>query len=185
MTSSSVDASRVRSVRRGRVALLVALAIALPMVLSTGHASASAAPKKSASLSGPASVCTPGQLQPSISATIESDTFSSIVVFLQTSLENISKKSCSIEIGPTSPSTQIDNPDGTLAWNNCYVGDQPGACPLYLVLKTLKPKATYSWSTTWPPTPSTKVLPTPGTYTFSANFSGTVAPLTTLFVLAN
>jgi hypothetical protein len=80
---------------------------------------------------------------------------------------------------------RIDNPDGTLAWNNCYVGDQPGACPLFLELKTLKPKAMYSWSTTWPPSPSTMVLPTPGTYTFSANYSGAVPSLTTLFVLAN
>jgi hypothetical protein len=106
-------------------------------------------------------------------------------VYLQTSLQNISKKSCSIEIGPTSPSLEVDNPDGTVAWNNCYAGDEPGACPLFLELKVLRPKATYSWSSTWPPAGSTAALPTPGTYKFKANYSVGGASLSTLFVLAN
>jgi hypothetical protein len=166
------------------VKFFLAFAILTPMMFASGQIVAGAAPKKSPLIT-PASPCTSNQIRPSISATIESDSSSSIVVLLQTSLVNISKKSCSIEIGPTSPSLKVDNPDGTLAWNNCFAGDQPGACPLFLELKTLKPKGTYSWSTTWPPTPSSTVLPTPGTYTFTAFYDGIAASLSTIFVLAN
>jgi hypothetical protein len=34
-------------------------------------------------------------------------------------------------------------------WNNCYSGDQPGACAMFLMLHVLKPKASYVLARSW------------------------------------
>ena len=181
----AVDVAR-RDKRSSRAAtLLVSLVVIFPIVVGSAQASAKTVTKKTSTLSVLTGPCTADQMSPSISSTIETDSSSSIVVYLQTSLKNISKKTCSIDVGPTSPSLEVDNPDGTVAWNNCYADDEPGACPLFLELKILKPKETYSWSSTWPPSSSTAALPTPGTYKFSASYGSGSSSVSTLFVLAN
>jgi hypothetical protein len=96
-----------------------------------------------------------------------------IMVVMISSIRNTSGKICSVAVGPTSPSLAVTNPEGVVAWNNCYANDQPGACALYLVARTLKPGATYAKTFAWDQRsgPQPARVPT-GTYHLTAQFSG-------------
>ncbi len=71
------------------------------------------------------------------------------IVKMTSSIRNKSKTTCSVLVGPTSPSFSVTNSRGVDVWNNCYADDQPGACPEYLIARNLKPGATYSGTVAW------------------------------------
>jgi hypothetical protein len=110
---------------------------------------------------------------------------SSSLVVMTSSVRNVSRKSCSVGVGPTSPSFTVTNAQGVTVWNNCFVNDRPGACALYLVAHTLKPGATFATTVRWdqragqPPTRA----PT-GAYRLTAQVSDVAGHRTTSFELA-
>jgi len=71
------------------------------------------------------------------------------LVKLTVTIRNESTRTCSVAIGPTSPSFSILNARGTVVWNNCYSGDHPGACAMFLMLHVLKAKASYVLARSW------------------------------------
>jgi hypothetical protein len=94
-------------------------------------------------------------------------------VKLSVTIRNESTRSCSVAIGPTSPSFSILNERGTVMWNNCYAGDHPGACAMFLMLHVLKPKASYVIARSWNQRdgPQSKFV-TRGTYEVMSSSSG-------------
>jgi hypothetical protein len=103
---------------------------------------------------------------------------------MTSSVRNVSKKSCSVGVGPTSPSFAITNSKGAVVWNNCYANDRPGACALYLVAHTLRPGVTLATIVEWDQRagqPPTRV--STGAYRLTAQFSGMSGRRTTSFEL--
>ena len=68
---------------------------------------------------------------------------------MKVTIRNISSRTCSVAIGPTSPSLSIVNAKGSVVWNNCYAGDQPGACAMFLMLHTLNANTAYTLAKSW------------------------------------
>jgi len=89
------------------------------------------------------------------------------------SIRNKSASACTVLFGPTSPSFTVSNSSGFEVWNNCYAGDHPGACPQYLIARSLKPGATYSKTVAWDQRsgkPPARVPP--GVYQLTVHFAG-------------
>lgn len=61
---------------------------------------------------------------------------------------NTSSSNCQIGIGP-SIGFSVTNSKGGVVWNQCYVNDSPGACPLFLVRHTVASKATLAEIGSW------------------------------------
>jgi hypothetical protein len=154
-----------------------------PLILVCGYASAEAAPRPSNARIAPTTQCTSAQVRESVAATIEATSSPVVSVLLQTSLQNISKKSCTIAVGPTSPSLVVTDQEGNVAWNNCFTANGEGACAQFLVLKTLKPNTSFTWSMSWHPTLSSTTPPPPWTYTFHSSFGSVNKSGTSPFVL--
>jgi hypothetical protein len=95
------------------------------------------------------------------------------LVKLTVTIRNEATRSCSVAIGPTSPSFSIVNARGTVVWNNCYTGDHPGACAMFLMLHVLKPKASYVLARSWNQRdgPQSKFVAR-GTYEVTSSSSG-------------
>jgi hypothetical protein len=95
------------------------------------------------------------------------------LVELTVTIRNESTRSCSVAIGPTSPSFSILNARGVVVWNNCYTGDHPGACAMFLMLHVLKPKASYVLARSWNQRdgPQSKFVPR-GAYEVTSSSSG-------------
>jgi hypothetical protein len=106
------------------------------------------------------------------------------LVRMSVSILNLSSKSCSMAVGPTSPSLSIVNAKGVVFWNNCYVGDQPGACAMFLRLHVVQPKKSYSFTRSWDQRsgPYSTVVARGG-YVLTSNFSGINAQRKILFTL--
>ncbi|HEV3188058.1 MAG TPA: hypothetical protein VGZ04_08430 [Acidimicrobiales bacterium] len=101
------------------------------------------------------------------------------------SVRNVSKKNCSVGIGPTSPAFTVTNANGGVVWNNCYANDRPGACALYLVAHTLKPGTTFKTTVKWDQQTGQRPTRVPtGAYRLTAQFSGMSGHRTTSFELA-
>lgn len=98
------------------------------------------------------------------------------IVRMTWSIRNVSAATCNLGIGATSPSFSVTNSRGVEVWNNCYANDRPGACPMYLLLLSLKPGATYSKSFAWDqrsgPTPTRVPV---GVYQMSVRFGAIAA----------
>jgi hypothetical protein len=94
-------------------------------------------------------------------------------VIVRLSIRNTSSHSCTIAVGPTSPSLAILNHQGDVLWNNCYTGDQPGACAMFLMLHILKPDTAYSLTKSWNQRSGSpaKLVPR-GDYVLTSNVSG-------------
>jgi hypothetical protein len=108
-----------------------------------------------------------------------------IMVVTISSIRNTSGKICSVAIGPTSPSLTVTNPKGVVVWNNCYANDQPGACALYLVARTLKPGATYAKTFAWDQRSGQPPARVPtGTYQLTTQFSSIAGRHAVRFQLA-
>jgi Protein of unknown function (DUF4232) len=108
-----------------------------------------------------------------------------ISVKMTASIRNVSSSACSIIAGAISPSYLITNAKGVVVWNNCYASKgQPGACPLFLVLRRLNPGATYSATVTWNQMAGSK--PTRvggGIYELHATFTGLAKTIMVKFTL--
>ena len=93
-------------------------------------------------------------------------------VKMTVAIHNESARACSVAIGPTSPSLSILNSKGVVVWNNCYANDQPGACALYLMLRTLAAKGSYTISRSWNQRSGpTSDFVARGKYTLTSSFS--------------
>jgi hypothetical protein len=125
---------------------------------------------------GRVAACRVSQVRESLSLSGESYAPGTSVT-ITVSIHNLSSKSCGVAVGPTSPSLSIRNAKGVVVWNNCYVGDQPGACAMFLTLHVLKPKTSYSFNRTWNQRaePNSKFVAR-GTYELTSNFSGLDSP---------
>jgi hypothetical protein len=93
-------------------------------------------------------------------------------VTMTVTIRNDSKRTCAITVGPTSPSMAITNSRGDIRWNNCYADDQPGACAMYLMLRSLAAGGHYSLTKKW----DQRFGPTHGfvargTYSLTTSFS--------------
>ena len=84
---------------------------------------------------------------------------------------NVSSRTCTVAVGGTSPSMTITNATRVVVWDNCYSNDQPGMCPQYLALRTLKSGGKYSTTRTWNQHIGGKVAPR-GTYEFILSYAG-------------
>jgi hypothetical protein len=94
-------------------------------------------------------------------------------VVMRVSIINVSSRSCAIGVGPTSPTLSIINTKGDVIWNNCYAGDQPGACAMFLMLRTLKPGPSYALAKSWNQrTGPEHSFAARGTYVLTSNVSG-------------
>jgi hypothetical protein len=106
-------------------------------------------------------------------------------VVMRVSIRNVSSHSCSVAVGPTSPSMSVLNAKGTEVWNNCYAGDQPGACAMFLMLRTLKSNTAYTLTKTWnQQTGSTQKFVARGRYVLTSNVSGVGSEKKVDFTLA-
>lgn len=95
------------------------------------------------------------------------------IVKMTSSVRNTSKATCSVSVGPTSPSFAVTNSKGVEVWNNCYAGDRPGACPQYLIARSLKPGATFSKTVAWDQRSGSPPARVPaGIYKVTTHFTG-------------
>jgi hypothetical protein len=92
--------------------------------------------------------CAPSALRETLS-TNASSYRSSEPVEMKVTIRNISSRSCSVAVGPTSPSLSIVNAKGEVVWNNCYAAGQPGACALFLMQRPLKADAVCTLAKSW------------------------------------
>jgi hypothetical protein len=96
-----------------------------------------------------------------------------VSIVMRVSIRNVSSRSCSVAVGPTSPSMAILNSKGDVIWNNCYAGDQPGACAMFLMLRDLKPNTAYTLTKIWNQrTGSSQKFVARGRYVLTSNVSG-------------
>jgi hypothetical protein len=145
-----------------------------------GTASASPAPRASASLS--AAQCGSSQLRELVSTNFASYG-PGTAVKMTVAITNVSTKTCSITVGPTSPSFSVANSRGKEIWNNCFANDRPGACAMYLMLRSLKPAATFSESFYWKQKIDGVRVPV-GVYELTVRGDGSTASQSVKFVLA-
>ena len=71
------------------------------------------------------------------------------VVSMKLFIRNTSDRSCTLAVGPSTPSFTITNAKGQTVWSACDVADRPGACALYLAQRTLAPGATFTRTVVW------------------------------------
>ncbi len=92
---------------------------------------------------------------------------------MTSSIRNKSDATCSVWIGPISPSFRVTNSKGVEIWNNCYADDQAGACPRYLIARSLKLGSTYSKTVAWDQRSGTPPARVPaGVYKLTTQFAG-------------
>jgi hypothetical protein len=116
--------------------------------------------------------CRPSDLRESLSTNAKSFASGSTVI-MRLALRNVSARSCTIAVGPTSPSLSILNSRGTVIWNNCYSGDQPGACAMFLMLRTIQPTKSYALAKSWNQrTGKLNNFAARGNYVVTSNVSG-------------
>ena len=140
--------------------------------LIAGVGSLSSAPLAGAQTNSRVSPCRVSQVRESLSTNAKTYAPGTSVK-MTVSIRNLSAKTCDVAIGPTSPSVSIINAQGAVVWNNCYAGDQPGACAMFLMQHILKPKGLYSFSKSWNQRSGpTSTFAARGTYELTSNFSG-------------
>ena len=93
-------------------------------------------------------------------------------VKLSASIRNTSPRSCTVAVGPTSPTFSVRTSQGVVVWSSC--GGEAGlsACAQYLVLRTLAPGTAVRVGATWDQrsgTPLRRVAV--GTYRASVGFA--------------
>jgi len=71
------------------------------------------------------------------------------LVTMTLSVRSTAARACRLAVGPSSPAFSVTNAHGTVVWNNCYVNDQPGACAMYVVARTLPAGALFTQTRTW------------------------------------
>jgi len=156
------------------------LLVVCSLLSVAGAAAASPAPRASASLAR--AQCESSQLREVVSTNFASYG-PGTPVKMTVSITNISTKTCSITVGPTSPSFHVTNSKGTALWNNCFAGDRPGPCAMYLMLRSLKPTSTFAESFTWNQKIGGARVPV-GIYQLTVHTDGITASHSVKFVLA-
>jgi ABC-type transport system substrate-binding protein len=121
----------------------------------------------------PATVsCRTSALRETLSTNEKSFTPGTTVV-MRLVLRNVGSRACTIAVGPTSPSLTILNAKDKVIWNNCYAGDQPGACAMFLMLRTIEPDTSYTLSKSWNQrTGLSNNFAARGRYVLTSNVSG-------------
>lgn len=116
--------------------------------------------------------CSASQLK--IALTTNARTYGpGVSVAMATSITNDAPRSCTIAVGPTSPSMTITNAKGVVVWNNCGAGSGLGACPLYMMVRTLNSGGAYREAFRWDQrTGSPASQAPPGPYRLTARFNG-------------
>ena len=105
---------------------------------------------------------------------------------MTSSIRNKSKTTCSVLVGPTSPSFTVTNSRGVEVWNNCYAHDQPGACPQYLIARNLKPRAKYAKTVRWDQRSGKPPAQVPASdYELTTHFAGIAGNHTARFQLTS
>jgi hypothetical protein len=70
----------------------------------------------------------------------------------------------------------ITNVHGDVVWDNCYVGDRPGACAMFLMLHSIASNGVYTIDKTWNQrSGSSHGFVARGTYTLTSSVSGVTA----------
>lgn len=93
-------------------------------------------------------------------------------VKLSASIRNTSPRSCTVAVGPTSPTFSVRTSQGVVVWSSCGGEGGLSACAQYLVLRTLAPGTAVRVGATWDQrsgTPLRRVAV--GTYRASAGFA--------------
>jgi hypothetical protein len=93
-------------------------------------------------------------------------------VKLSASIRNTSPRSCTVAVGPTSPTFSVRTSQGGVVWSSCGGEGGFSACAQYLVLRTLAPGTAVRVGTTWDQrsgTPLRRVAV--GTYRASVGFT--------------
>ena len=93
-------------------------------------------------------------------------------VKLSASIRNTSSRSCTVAVGPTSPTFSVRTSQGVVLWTSCGGGVGFSACVQYLVLRTLAPGTAVRVGATWDQrsgTPLRRVAV--GTYRASVGFA--------------
>ncbi len=102
------------------------------------------------------------------------------IVKMTASMRNTSPRSCTIAMGPSSPTFTVLNSHGVVVWSRCGVNSGLAACPQFLALRTLAPGVVVRVGATWDQrsgTPLRRVAP--GTYRARARFArGTLSAST-------
>jgi len=97
-------------------------------------------------------------------------------VVLTSSITNRSKSACTVWLGGVSPSLVITDSKGVEVWDQCWYHDQPGACPLFLVVHQLDPGQTYTKTARWDQRSGMSgerpVRVPAGTYRFATQYTG-------------
>ena len=154
--------------------IILALTVALvgSIWLGVGQAAAAGLRRSNvrASFAAKAAPCKPTAVSMTVS-TNRATYGPGAIVSMTASVKNKTSRTCSLVIGPTSPSFTVTNSSGASVWDNCDVHDQPGSCALYLIVRDLKPGATYARTVGWDQrsgSPSRRVPA--GKYTFTIRF---------------
>jgi hypothetical protein len=93
-------------------------------------------------------------------------------VKLSASIRNTSPRSCTVAVGPTSPTFSVRTSQGVVVWSGCGGKGGLSACAQYLVLRTLAPGTAVRVGATWDQrsgTPLHRVAV--GTYRASVGFA--------------
>jgi hypothetical protein len=93
-------------------------------------------------------------------------------VKLSASIRNTSSRSCTVAVGPTSPTFSVRTSHGVVVWTSCGGEGGFSACAQYLVLRTLEPGTAVGVGATWDQrsgTPLRRVAV--GTYRASVGFA--------------
>lgn len=106
------------------------------------------------------------------------------VVTMTASIHNTSTQTCSVAVGPTSPSLIVDNSGGVEVWSNCGGAGEFDACALYLLLETLQPGGTYTKTATWDQgSGASGARVPPGVFQLNVHFDGVSGQVSTKFNL--
>lgn len=170
----TLHATRNRSRSSARAVGAAGIALVLGALVGTmGVAAPASGGERGANAkNAPALLCAPLAVKEAASTSRQSYGPGSIVK-MAGSIRNKSTSACSVLVGPTSPSFTVTNSSSVEVWNNCYAGDHPGACPQYLIARSLKPGTTYSKTVAWDQRsgkPPTRVPP--GVYELTTHFAG-------------
>lgn len=133
--------------------------------------------------------CTPAQVR--ITAATDHGAYPPhTTITMTSSIKNVSGSSCTVYLGLDpgfSPSFTVSNSAGTVVWDRCWTGDEPGACFEILEPKVLRPGHRFHQAATWDqgsgPDGGPVVQVPQGEYTFTTHYQYIGTARTTFDVL--
>ncbi|HEY2512238.1 MAG TPA: hypothetical protein VGI39_15330 [Polyangiaceae bacterium] len=137
-----------------RSALIVLSSFALAALAGCGApADSEASPSgehvnETAQAASTPATCLASQL--SVTVTTNGKTFAPGSKLIATATaKNTSRQACTLDVGPNSPWLTVFDAAGDVAWNQCDVDDQPGACLLFVLGHSLGAGQSYTKTFTW------------------------------------